>query len=159
MANMAISNQCLALIEASEGFHSRPYLCPAGIPTIGFGTTYYPDGTHVTLKDAPITKVHAEAILRTQLQRFADAVNRYVKVPLTQGQFDALVDFAYNAGAGNLQSSTLLRKLNAGDYSGAKAEFGKWVYGGGKVLNGLVTRRAAEARLFGGATNTVSTED
>lgn len=147
---MKASNELIKMIESPdfEGFSSKPYLCPAGIPTIGYGSTYYEDGTHVKLTDAPITKERAEAILRSELGTYESAVNSFVKVPMTQGQFDALVDFAYNAGTGNLQKSTLLKKLNAKDYKGAAGEFDKWVYGGGKKLGGLVKRRAKERTLF-----------
>jgi lysozyme len=148
---MNASDKCLALIRSSENFASKPYLCPAGIPTIGYGSTRYEDGRPVTLTDPPITAERANAILYSTLAgEYEKAVNRYVTVPLTQGQFDALVDFAYNAGAQNLRTSTLLKRLNAGDYDRAAAEFGRWVFGGGKVLNGLVTRRAAEKLLFQG---------
>lgn len=146
---MNVSEKCLALIREFEGFRSKPYLCPAGVPTIGYGSTRYEDGTHVTLKDEPIDQARANAIMRTTLAReYEPAVQRYVKVPLTQGQYDALVDFAYNAGAKNLLQSTLLKKLNAKNYAGASKEFEKWVYGGGKVLPGLVRRRKAEQALF-----------
>ena len=146
---MNVSEKCLALIREFEGFRSKPYLCPAGVPTIGYGSTRYEDGTPVTLKDGPIDQARANAIMRTTLAReYEPAVQRYVKVPLTQGQYDALVDFAYNAGAKNLLQSTLLKKLNAKNYAGASKEFEKWVYGGGKVLPGLVRRRKAEQALF-----------
>lgn len=146
---MNVSEKCLALIREFEGFRSKPYLCPAGVPTIGYGSTRYEDGTPVTLKDEPIDQARANAIMRTTLAReYEPAVQRYVKVPLTQGQYDALVDFAYNAGAKNLLQSTLLKKLNAKNYAGASKEFEKWVYGGGKVLPGLVRRRKAEQALF-----------
>ena len=146
---MNVSEKCLALIREFEGFRSKPYLCPAGVPTIGYGSTRYEDGTPVTLKDEPIDQARANAIMRTTLAReYEPAVQRYVKVPLTQGQYDALVDFAYNAGAKNLLQSTLLKKLNSKNYAGASKEFEKWVYGGGKVLPGLVRRRKAEQALF-----------
>ena len=146
---MNVSEKCLALIREFEGFRSEPYLCPAGVPTIGYGSTRYEDGTPVTLKDEPIDQARANAIMRTTLAReYEPAVQRYVKVPLTQGQYDALVDFAYNAGAKNLLQSTLLKKLNSKNYAGASKEFEKWVYGGGKVLPGLVRRRKAEQALF-----------
>lgn len=147
---MTPSNDCIALIKQFEGFRSKPYLCPAGIPTIGYGSTKYPDGRAVTLKDAPITEAQAEEILTATLQGFAGSVSKLVKVQLTQGQYDALVDFAYNLGAGRLASSTLLVKVNAGDFSGAAIEFGKWVKGGGVTLPGLVARREAERQLFVG---------
>lgn len=146
---MNVTANCLAIIREFEGFYSKPYLCPAGVPTIGYGSTRYEDGRPVTLNDPPIDKERADAIMLATLAReYEPAVNRYVQVPLTQNQFDALVDFAYNAGAQNLRNSTLLKKLNAGDYAGAAKEFGKWVYGGGKVLPGLVRRATARQKLF-----------
>lgn len=148
---MKPSEACLDIIRMCEGFSSKPYICPAGVPTIGYGSTRYENGTKVSMSDAPITQDRANAIMLATLQsEYAPAVDRYVKVPLTQGQYDALVDFAYNAGAQNLRNSTLLRKLNTGDYPGAAAEFDKWVYGGGKELPGLVKRRALERALFEG---------
>ena len=99
-----------------------------------------------------ITKERAEELLRDDVKRFEGQVLRLVKVPLTQGQFDALVSFTYNLGAGNLSNSTLLRLLNVGDYSGAAAQFDRWVYASGKRLSGLVKRRAAERALFEGKT-------
>lgn len=143
-----VSDKCIQLIKRFEGFKATPYLCPAGVPTIGYGSTRDTDGKPITLAHAPITEVEAANLLRATLVTYENAVNRYVKVPLNQNQFDALVDFAYNAGAKNLLTSTLLKKLNSGDYLGASKEFSKWVYGGGKKLNGLVRRREAERQLF-----------
>jgi len=146
---MKASENCIALIESSEGFSANPYKCPAGIWTIGLGSTRYEDGTPVKYGDKPITIGRARKIVAATLaSEYEPAVRRYVTVPINQGQFDALVDFAYNAGAQNLRTSTLLRKLNAGDYEGASREFGRWVNGGGVVLQGLVTRREKERRLF-----------
>jgi lysozyme len=145
---MEASNNCINLIKACEGFRSEPYLCPAGIPTIGYGSTRYADNSLVKLTDPPISEVAAESLLLLKLGEFERAVNRYVQVPLNQNQFDALVDFAYNAGAQNLRTSTLLKLLNAKEYEEAADEFGKWVYGNGKKLNGLVRRRFLEAELF-----------
>lgn len=147
---MKASAECLALIKSFEGFSAKPYRCPAGIPTIGYGSTRYADGRPVSLNDSPITEQQADEIMQATLTTYEDAVNRYVSVSLNQWQFDALVDFAYNAGAQNLRTSTLLRKVNAGDFIGAAAEFGKWVNGGGKKLPGLVRRREAERVLFVG---------
>ena len=90
----------------------------------------------------------ADDIMRATLKEYEEAVSRYVKVPLNQNQFDALVDFAYNAGAQNFRTSTLLKLLNQGDYATVAGEFDKWVYGGGKKLNGLVKRRDLERQLF-----------
>lgn len=148
---MNVSDKCLSLIRNAEGFSAKPYNCPAGVPTIGFGSTRYADGRSVALSDPAITIAQANEILYATLGQYEAAVNRYVTVPLTQGQFDALVDFAYNAGAQSLRTSTLLRRLNAGDYTGAAGEFSKWVFGGGKPLPGLVKRRAFESALFRGA--------
>lgn len=145
---MKASTNTIKLIEVSESLKLKPYLCPSGIPTIGWGSTLYENGVHVKLTDPAITRERADAIMLNQLPTYENAVNRYVKVPINQNQFDALVDFAYNAGATNLQTSTLLKKLNKGDYAGAAEQFDRWVYGDGKKLNGLVTRRASEKALF-----------
>lgn len=146
---MEPSDNCLQIIRACEGFSAIPYRCPAGITTIGYGSTRYPDGRAVAMTDPAISQADADWMMRATLAaEYAPAVGRYVTVPLTQGQFDALVDFAYNAGAQNLRTSTLLRKLNAGDYQGAADEFARWVNGGGHELPGLVKRRALERDLF-----------
>ena len=150
MINAALkaSEGCLALVRESEGFESAPYLCPAGVPTIGYGSTRYADGRPVRLSDRAISQLQADEIMRVTLREYEAAVRRYVAVPLTQNQFDALVDFAYNAGPQNLRTSTLLKLLNAGDYAGAAAQFDRWVFGAGKKLPGLVKRRKLERRLF-----------
>jgi len=98
-----------------------------------------------------ITKERAEELLREDVKRFEGYVDRLVKVPLTQGQYDALVSFVYNLGPGALERSTLLDQLNRGDYDSAAEQFGRWVFAGGKTLAGLVRRRAAERALFEGA--------
>ncbi len=145
---MKASDNCLNLIRESEGFRSAPYLCPAGIPTIGYGSTHYADGSPVRMTDQPISETLATEIMRTTLAGYEDAVSRYVQVTVNQNQFDALVDFAYNAGTQNLKTSTLLKLLNQGKYDAASREFAKWVYGGGKKLGGLVARRTLESNLF-----------
>lgn len=143
---MQPSQACVDLIKASEGFRSRPYLDGKGVPTIGYGSTYYPSGKRVTMDDTPISQVEALALLMDRLiHEYGPQVSRLVSVPLTQGQFDALTDFVYNLGAGHLASSTLLRLLNAGLYAQAADEFGKWTDHG---TPGLITRRAAEKALF-----------
>lgn len=149
---MKPSENCIDLIKRFEGFRPKPYLCPAGIPTIGYGNTSYQNGLSVSLKDPAITVEQAEQLLNDTVQLFANEVRKLLKVQVTQGQFDALVDFAYNTGASKLAGSTLLRKVNAGDFAGAAAEFGKWVKGGGVKLPGLVSRREAEIKLFQGET-------
>jgi lysozyme len=145
---MKASDDCLKLIRQYEGFSQTPYLCPAGIPTIGYGSTRYADGVSVSLTDDPINQEQADAIMFQTLVEYENAVNRYVTVPVSQSMFDALVDFAYNCGAQNLRTSTLIKKLNSSDFKGAAMEFGRWIQGGGKVLPGLVKRRMAERTLF-----------
>ena len=147
---MKTSDMGLSLIKSFEGFSARPYRCPAGIPTIGYGATYYPDGRRVTMQDRPVTEADATAMLRSMLASYEAGVNRYVQVPLTQGQFDALVSFAYNLGLSALKNSTLLRLVNARDWRGAAAQFGRWNRAGGKVLPGLTRRREAERQMFVG---------
>lgn len=136
----------LDLTEASESLRLTAYPDPGtgGAPwTIGYGHTgadVYPGLT--------ITQDKAEQLLRADVRVAESAVKRLVKVPLTQGQYDALVDFVFNIGEGQFASSTLLRKLNDCDYAGADAEFKRWNRSGGKILNGLVKRRAAEEAMF-----------
>ena len=146
---MKISNNGLNLIRQFEGFSSVPYLCPAGIATVGFGSTYYEDGTKVTLKDKPITEERATELLEFIANKtFSENINKVVKVSLNQNQFDALVSFSYNIGNKNFNWSTLLKKLNQLDYEGASSEFLRWNQAGGKILNGLVLRRQKEKELF-----------
>lgn len=146
---MKASQNCINLIKQFEGFSASPYRCPAGIPTIGYGSTRYEDDTAVKMTDSSITETRAAQIMAATLGgEYEAAVNRYVTVPLTQNQFDALVDFCYNCGAQNLRTSTLLKLLNKGDYAGAAGQFGVWVRAEGHVLNGLVKRREAERALF-----------
>jgi len=143
---MQYSAQGQQLTESFEGLSLIAYPDPGtgGKPyTIGYGRAHGVNSGDVC------TKAQAEQWLLQDIQSAVDAVNRLVTHPITQAQFDSCVDFAYNAGSGNFAGSTLLKKINAGDMTGAQAEFGKWIYGGGHVLNGLVRRRAAEAALFG----------
>jgi len=139
----------LELIKKYEGFRAEPYRCPAGVPTIGYGATYYPGGRRVTMNDGHISKQRAEDLLKDMLTRYEDGVNRYVQYQINQNQFDALVSFAYNLGVGALQKSTLLKKINIDpcDPDIAK-EFKKWVRAGGRVLVGLQRRRKEEANLY-----------
>ena len=146
---MKISQNGLNLIKEFEGLSLKPYLDVVNIPTIGWGNTYYPDGKKVTMNDKPIDELKANEILEYIANKdFASFVSKVVKVPLNQNQFDALVSFAYNVGNGSLQNSTLLKKLNSGDYQGASNEFLRWNKAGGKVLNGLTKRREKERALF-----------
>lgn len=136
------------IIKEFEGFKSAPYLCPAGIPTIGYGSTRYADGKEVKLYDRHITLEEADKLLLETLGQYEQAVHKNVYAPITQNMFDALVSFVYNVGAGNFDKSTLLKKLNKADYHGAADEFLRWNKAGGKVLSGLTRRREAERELF-----------
>lgn len=144
-ADMKPSPACRALIRNSEGCYLNAYLCPAGVATIGTGHTRgVKMGTRCSVQQADIW-------LGQDLEDAAASVESLVKVPLTQGQFDALVSFAFNLGHKRLAESTLLILLNKGDYKGAAAQFPLWVRSGDQVLPGLVKRRAAEQAMFTGA--------
>ena len=146
---MIVSKNGLDLIKEFESFKSKPYLCPSGIPTNGFGSTYYPDGKKVTLQDKEITEEKAFEILEFIANKdFGSNINKVVKVQLNQNQFDALVSFAYNVGNANFNSSTLLRWLNQGNYKEASMQLLRWDKSKGIVLNGLTKRRKAEKALF-----------
>jgi lysozyme len=139
--------------QGSDGM-IYPYLDPVGLPTIGYGSRYDLNGNLVTMNTAPISKDAALSLLNNVLNQVGNTVTNMVKVPLTQNQFDALVDFTYNSGAGNFASSTLLKLLNTGDYAGASAQFIRWnratdrATGQLIVLPGLTRRRSAETDLF-----------
>jgi lysozyme len=142
----------IPLLERFEGLRLRPYLCPAGVPTIGLGSTRYLDGRPVRLTDPAITREHAYLLAREQILRdYLPAVLKLCPGVDTEARAAALVDFAYNLGSGNLKASTLRRRVNAGDWPAAQRELRKWVRGGGKVLPGLVLRREAEAALVEGS--------
>lgn len=140
---MEINLAGLKLIKRFEGFRSKAYICPAGVLTIGYGST----GSRVT-SGLTISRQKAEEWLKQDCQKFENVIKDAVKVPLTSNQFSALVSFVYNVGGGAFRNSTLLRKLNNKDYNGACAELDRWVKGGGVVLPGLVKRRDAEQLLF-----------
>ena len=130
------------LLKKFEGCKLKAYRCPAGVCTIGYGHTSSAGAPEV-VDGMTITQAQADEILKRDLVKFESAVTDLVKVRLTQNQFDVLVDFAYNAGVGNLKSSTMLKKVNASDLDVVPAELMKWTKGGGKVLPGLVRRRQA----------------
>ena len=139
----------IEMIKSFEGFRGAPYKCPAGIPTIGYGATFYTNGKKVTMSDATITEQQATELLASMLISFEKYVDSYCVDTITQNQFDALVSFAYNLGPANLKSSTLLKKVNANPQDETiRVEFMKWVKAGGKTLQGLVRRRTAEADLY-----------
>lgn len=144
---MQTSEKGVALIKEFEGCKLTAYQDSVGVWTIGYGWTQPVDGKPIRA-GMTIKQETAERLLKTGLVSYESDVCRLVKVGLTQGQFDALVSFTYNLGARSLSTSTLLRKLNAGDYAGAADEFLRWNKGGGKVLNGLTRRREAERALF-----------
>lgn len=144
---MQTSDKGIALIKQFEGCKLTAYQDSVGVWTIGYGWTKPVDGKPIRA-GMTIKQETAERLLKTGLVSYESDVSRLVKVGLTQGQFDALVSFTYNLGARSLSTSTLLRKLNAGDYAGAADEFLRWNKAGGKVLNGLTRRREAERDLF-----------
>jgi lysozyme len=138
------------LCKRFEGFSSAPYICPAGYPTIGYGTVNKPDGTKVTMDDQPISRETALAWLMTELRgtyvlgvlRASPHLIAYPKI------LGALGDFAYNLGVPRYRASTLRRRVAEKDWEGAKMELQKWVRGGGRVLPGLVRRRVAEGKFL-----------
>lgn len=137
------------LARMFEGLFLSPYLCPAGVPTIGYGATYYEDGTRVQLTDPPITLERAEALLLWMVRtRYLPAVIRLCPNVDDPRLLAALIDFTFNLGAGALKGSNLRRCVNAEDWGAVPTEFRKWVRGGGKVLKGLVRRREAEIATF-----------
>jgi lysozyme len=147
------SPAAVALVQQAEGLSLVPYCCPGGHMTIGYGATRLPSGKKVTMATPPITKEQAVAMLHWDLDSAAAVVRKRVKVPLTQGQFDALTSFVFNNKLQPFYDSTLLRLLNAGDYVGCAGQFHRWVHvvkPDGTVVEepGLVTRRAAEKAMF-----------
>ena len=146
---MKLNNDGYNLITKHEGFSSKPYLCPAKVPTIGFGNTYYQDGKKVTLLDNPITKEQAFEMFKEIADRFAKAVSQSVTADINQNQFNALVSFAYNVGVANLKKSTLLKLVNANPNNPQiKNEFLKWTKANGVLLNGLLKRRNDESSVY-----------
>ena len=142
-----VSNSGINLICGFEGLKLKAYDDSVGVWTIGFGTTIYPNGIKVKKGDI-CTLEQAKAYMAHDLKKFESAVNSAVAVPINQNQFDALVSLAYNIGTGAFKESTLLKKLNESDYKAAAAQFAVWNKAGGKVMPGLVNRRAVERKLF-----------
>jgi lysozyme len=138
-----------ALARRFEGLYLTPYLCPAGVATIGYGATFYEDGTRVSLNDPAITNDRAEALLLWMVRaRFMPAVLRLCPGVDNFDRLAALIDFTFNLGAGNLRASTLRKRVNAGRWDDVPDELRKWNKGGSKVLRGLTIRREAEAALI-----------
>jgi lysozyme len=138
-----------ALARRFEGLRLEPYLCSAGVATCGYGATYYEDGCAVTLKDPPITKERAEALLLWMVRtKYLPAVMRYCPAADTPERIAALIDFTFNLGTGALAGSTLRKRVNAGRWQDVPFELRKWVKAGGRTLRGLTIRREAEAALI-----------
>lgn len=138
-----ITQDGIDLIKRFEGFSSTVYICPAGYPTIGYGHLVR---DHETFEE--ISQEEAEALLRIDVESAERAVLRLIKVPLTDGQFDALVSFTYNLGSGALQCSTLRRKVNRQVHGEVPAQLVRWVWAGGRKLNGLIKRRECESLVY-----------
>lgn len=140
-----IPEALLALIRKFEGLRLKPYLCPAGVPTIGYGHT----GKDVTLSMAPISEPVAEALMHQDAEVFMRAAGNLSPVLwFDEDKHAAIADFCFNLGSSRYKASTLKRRIDSGDWEGARDELAKWVWGGGRKLPGLVARRAAEAGLL-----------
>ena len=154
---MTLDNKGYLLIATFEGLRLKPYLCSAGVPTIGYGSTFYPSGRKVTMRDKPITQETAFWMLKQVANMFAKDVDSLVTSNINQNQFNALVSFAFNLGSDidadnipeGLGDSRLLRRVNANPNDPEIArEFVKWNKAGGRVLDGLSKRRLKEAELY-----------
>ena len=146
---MKLNNSGYLLITEFEGFSAKPYLCPAKIPTIGYGNTYYSDGKRVALLDKSISKQDAFDMFKLIADKFASKVSNLVKTPLNQNQFNALVSLSYNIGMANFMNSTLLKKVNK-DHNDILIglEFKKWNKVNKKEVIGLTRRRNYEADIY-----------
>ena len=141
-------NKGIAIIRKYEGLKLRAYICPSGLPTIGYGATFYMNGSRVQIGDV-ITIDHADKLLHFQVKLFAEEVRRTVKSNINENQLGALVSFCFNVGGAAFGKSTLAKKVNANPSdSTIRNEFMRWTRGGGKVLPGLVKRREEEANLY-----------
>jgi lysozyme len=152
---MQISENGIKMIKGFEAFRSKPYLDSVGVATIGYGTTVYPDGKKVTMKDTPVTELQATDLLTFMINfSYGKAVNQLVRRTLSQNQFDALCSLVYNIGVQAFSKSNLLKFINnldvkeVRDFPACREQFMKWVYAGGKQLAGLLKRRKKEADLF-----------
>ena len=145
---MRLNKAGIDLMHDFEGCRLEAYLCPASVPTIGYGSTYYEDGRPVKLGDT-ITQERADQLFQAIAEDFAKLVRSLLKVGLNENQFSALVSFTYNVGVANLKKSTLLKKVNINPSDPTITdEFLKWNKAGGKVLAGLTRRREQEAKLY-----------
>lgn len=138
------------LARSFEGLCLYPYLCPAGVPTIGYGTTRYPGGTVVSLNDSPITRADAEKLLRYEMQAGLDRA--FALSPSlaseSEGKQAAIADFIYNLGSGRYAASTLRKRIESGDFDDVPDQLRRWTKAGGRQLRGLVLRREAEISLW-----------
>jgi lysozyme len=145
---MKTPKSAIELIKSFEGIRLEAYLCPANVPTIGYGSTTYQNGSKVKLGDS-MSPIEAEELLIHEINKFETYVKRILKSKVTENQFGALVSFCFNLGPKNLENSSLLRKVNANPNDATiRDEFMKWVNAGGKKLAGLERRRKAEADLY-----------
>jgi lysozyme len=145
---MRVNDKALEIIKAFEGFSSVPYLDPIGIATIGFGSIWDINGDRITMRHVPINNDEATELLRKEVHHVEAAIKKLISAELTENMFSAIGSLTYNIGTGNLQRSTLRIKINRGKYLDAADEFPKWRRAGGKILKGLVRRRAVERTLF-----------
>lgn len=132
------------IVQRFEGFRAKPYLCPAGIPTIGWGFTHYSNGWRVTLTDPPLTLYQADTLLQEILHAASIRLDQVISSEHSAGVAGALLDFTYNLGEGALKSSTLLKRIQERNYNAAETELRRWVYARGRIFRGLVLRREAE---------------
>lgn len=156
-----ISPKGISFLEGYEIFRANPYYATVnekakGIVTIGYGSTFYPDGRKVRITDPPVTKEQARNMYIKTLAKFEADLRKLIKVEVTQNQWDALVSFIYNIGVGNFETSSVLREVNNKNFEATKANFAKWnkqkkADGTFVVIRGLTLRRAAEAKMFGGS--------
>jgi lysozyme len=147
---MKTSDAGVDVICLFEGFSSEPYLCPANVWTYAYGSTRDFRGNPVHEQTTPISEPDARSLLGIELAQFERRVRRLLPIDLEQHQFDPILSFTYNLGAGALQASTLRKKILRYDMDGAAREFDRWVFAGGRKLAGLVRRRAAERDMFEG---------
>ena len=146
--HMKLSDNGFRLLGELEGIVLRPYKDSAGIPTIGIGSTYYEDGTKVTMKDKAITKERAIQLAKNVVKSFEEQVNKSIVVPMTQNQFDAMVLLCYNIGESGFAKSSVVKNFNAGNLQKAADSFLLWNKAGGVVSKGLTNRRQKERSLF-----------
>ena len=159
MTQYSVTESGKEYIRGHEGWRSKPYLCSAGVPTIGFGNTFYPNGKKVTLRDKPITKEYGIELFDFVIGLFEKDVNSLLKdgLKLRSNQFDMICSIAYNIGSDidaddipeGLGDSTLLKKINANPNDPLiEKEWNKWVRANGKISNGLVKRRKSEYKIY-----------